>query len=225
MKLHKKYIFLTPILFFTSALLAEDKFLYILKTDSTQISINAEVIEVVEPIIDPTFWTIKGINVAGKYLTFRGVSSSTDSTCINVNFGQTPYLGNPNTYKSINPELSSGSACYSSGELIRDARFALPESGKYYFEISIISSRANFFEISELNGTGSVLGMRYGDYDSNYKYNYIYNNINAKWLTTTTGGFNSGDNLQFWVDIDAGNILINKLNYNNPSFYNNPILN
>jgi len=222
---YKKYFFFIPIFILTStSLFAENKYLYVLKAESSQILVKNPV-EKEQPIVDPTYWTIKGINVAGKHLTFKGASTWTDSTCIDVNFGQKTYLGDSNTYKPINSELSSGSAC-STSELIRDPRFVLPESGKYYFEISISSANANLFSFSEIDGTSPTLTIYYGFYPSYdwYKYNRIAE-LGRNWLAYSSGGLNSGETLQFWIDIDAGNVLINKLNYNDPSFYNNPILN
>ena len=89
---YKKYFFFIPIFILTStSLFAENKYLYVLKAESSQILVKNPV-EKEQPIVDPTYWTIKGINVAGKHLTFKGASTWTDSTCIDVNFGQKTYF-------------------------------------------------------------------------------------------------------------------------------------
>lgn len=174
-----------------------------------------------EQVIDPSYWTVKGIDISGKYLTFKGVSSWTDSSCASINFGQHTYLGdNKYKYKSINPELVNSSGCYS-GEVLRKPEFLMPTSGKYYFELRLSYQWANIMYLSNLDGSSPTFSMRYGNYDDTYYNNFIY----EKGVNWSKSRFNSGDIWQIWVDIDAGNILINKLNLNESSSYNNPIIN
>lgn len=209
---------------------AEEQSLYYITLDSKNVKIiSASEKETVPPepeAVDPPFWTVKGANIAGKYLTFKGVSTSKDYTCLTANFGQNSYIGNPNGYKSINPNIINASGCYNTSEYLTNPEFLLPTSGKYYFELNMTSfGYANILYFSDLSFNNSGFTMRYGTYDDSYRFGYISQKGLTLLKKSTTIKLLSGNIWQFWVDIDAGNILILVNGLNEPSYYNSPIIN
>jgi len=166
------------------------------------------------------FFTSKGRQLKDKYITTRGVSSFSDKSCWDINFGQNEWIGDNRGYTAINTSLDQTRFC-SSGEKIRDSRLKLPsDDGKYYFEMTLASySWANYLDFGDETGAGSTFSMAYGYYSSsnNYRYNYTGGRL---W---TQNAFSNGSTYQVYVDTENGNITFVKVGFETEDNYNNPL--